>query len=151
MNNYTSVLDGYNSRQQTHTLQAPVYQQTQTFAQPTGRPSINKRQKIVEVIVEKPVIVHRYVDVPEEIIIEKPVERRIEQEVYTERVIEIPVERIVENEVEVIREEIREFITEREVEFERYVDIPVERYVEKPVEVIREVDVRVPVHVDRGR
>jgi hypothetical protein len=149
MNNYTSVLDGYNSRQQTHTLQAPVYQQTQTFAQPMGRPSINKRQKIVEVIVEKPVIVHRYVDVPEEIIIEKPVERRIEQEVYTERVIEIPVERIVENEVEVIREEIREFITEREVEFERYVDIPVERYVEKPVEVIREVDVRVPVHVDK--
>lgn len=150
MNQYTSVIDGFNSRSPSPQPQyvqqmSPVY----THQAPMGRPSVNKRQKIVEVIVEKPVIVHKYVDIEEEIIIEKPVERRIEQEVYIERVIEVPVEKIIENEVEIVREEIKEIIVEKEVEYERYVDIPVETYVERPIDVIREVDVRVPVYVDK--
>ena len=158
MSGYTSIIDGYMQRQQQQQQpQQPAYQQASyaqkqpTYApQPQAvRPSVGKKQKIVEIIVEKPVIVHKYVDIEEETIVERPVERRIEQEVYVERTIEVPVERIIETEVEVIREEIKEIVIEREVEFERYIDIPVEKYVEVPVEVIREVEVKVPVYVDK--
>lgn len=153
----------YSQPQTSYSQQPGVYSTGPTFAQadynsfghqqqavPRGssRPSI-KKQKIVEVIIEKPVIVHKYVDVPEEIIIEKPVERYIEQDIVIEKVIEVPVERIIETEVEVVREEIREIVVEREVEYERIVEVPVEKYVEVPVEYIREVDVKVPVYMDR--
>ncbi len=141
-NRYTSIIDGF-------TKQLPRQAPQPTYSAPAPRPSISKKQKIVEVIIEKPVIVHKYIDVPEEYIVEKPVERRIEQPVYTERVIEVPREEIVERDVEVTREEIREFITEKRVEIEKFIDIPVERVVEKPVEYFKEVDVRVPVYKDK--
>ena len=151
MSGYTSIIDGYLQRQQQ--TQQPVYQQPSYVqakpVQQAPRPSVGKKQKIVEIIIERPVIVHKYVDIEEETIIEVPVERRIEQEIYVERTIEVPVERIIETEVEVIREEIVEIVIEREVEYERFVDIPVEKYVEIPIEVIREVEVKVPVYVDK--
>jgi hypothetical protein len=116
MNQYTSVIDGFNSR--SPSPQPQYVQSPQIYSPaPVARPSVNKRQKIVEVIIEKPVIVHKYVDVEEEIIIEKPVERLIEQEIYIERVIEVPVEKIIENEVEIVREEVKEIIVEKEVEY----------------------------------
>jgi hypothetical protein len=121
----------------------------QSYAPRSSARGSAKKQKIVEVLIEKPVIVHKYVDVPEEIIIEKPVERYIEQEVYIEKYIEIPVERVVETEVEVVREEVREIVVEKEVEYERVVEVPVEKYVEVPVEYVREVEVKVPVMVDK--
>jgi hypothetical protein len=141
-NRYTSIIDGF-------TKQLPRQAPQPTYTAPAPRPSVNKRQKIVEMIVEKPVIVQRYVDVPEDVIIEKPVERLIEQPIYTERYIDVPREEIVERDVEVVREEIREFITERRVEVEKYVDIPVNVVREVPVEHIREVDVKVPVYKDK--
>lgn len=130
---YTSVIDGLDTRR----------------VQPQPRPSAGKRQKIVEVIVEKPVVVEKYVDVIEEVIIERPVENRIEKDIYVEKIVEVPVERVVENDVEVVREEIKEIVIEKRVEVERYVDIPVEKITEIPIDVVREVEVRVPVHKDR--
>jgi hypothetical protein len=67
---YTSIVDGYMQRNQPvvqtvatqQIVTAPVPVQTQLVA---ARPS-GKKQKIVEVIVEKPVIVNKYVDVLEE-------------------------------------------------------------------------------------
>lgn len=80
---YTSVIDGYSQRmglqQQVMQPQIPIV--TQQPAIPLvmpGRPSVNKRQKFVEVIVEKAVPITRYVDVEEEIIRQVPVENRIE-------------------------------------------------------------------------
>jgi hypothetical protein len=138
---------------------APVSSQSPYYGMAAGpsatavsqRPSRGsiKRQKVFEILVEKPVIVHKYVDVPEEIIIEKPVERYIEQEVIIEKYVEVPVERVVETEVEVVREELREFVVEKEVEYERVIEIPVEKYVEVPIDIVREVEVKVPVMVDR--
>ena len=148
-NRYTSIIDGFTKNVPKPAPQ-PVYVAPQpTYVAPAPRPSVGKKQKIVEVIIEKPVIVQKFVDIPEDVIIEKPVERRIEQEVYTERVIEVPREEVVERDVEVIREEIKEIVIEKKVEVERIIDIPVETYREVPVEVIREVEVKVPVYKDK--
>ena len=148
-NKYTSIIDGF-TKPVPKPAPRQVYAAPQpTYVAPAPRPSIGKKQKIVEVTVEKPVIVHKYIDVPEDVIVEKPVERRIEQDVYTERVVEVPREQIIEQEVEVIREEIKEIIIEKRVEVERFIDVPIERVVEKPIEYVREVDVRVPIYKDK--
>lgn len=141
MNQYTSYIDG----QYRQSLASPT--RTSNTAMP--RLSAGKRQKVVEVLVEKPVIVHKYVDVEEEVIIEKPVERRIEKDIIIEKVVEVPVEKVVETEVDIIREEFKEVIVEKEVPFEKIIDIPIQRFVERPVEILKEVEVKVPVHVDK--
>jgi hypothetical protein len=146
-NKYTSIIDGF-----TKPVPKPAPRQVYAAPQPTNvapRPSIGKKQKIVEVTIEKPVIVHKYIDIPEEVVVEKPVERRVEQEVYTERVVEVPREHVIEQEVEVVREEIKEIVIEKRVEFEKFIDVPIERVVEKPIEYVREVDVRVPIYKDK--
>ena len=99
--------------------------------------------KDVEVVVERPVIVERIVEVPYEVIVEKPVENFIEKEVVYERVVEKPVERYVEREVEEIIEQEKEVIIEKPVYTERIVENPIVKRIEKQVEVIVEKPVEV--------
>lgn len=100
-------------------------------------------------ITERPVITKKYVDVEEEVIVEKPVPRRIEKEVITERYVEKPVEVIREVPVERVNYIHKEYVTQKEVVQNRYVDREYETIVEVPTEVIKEVEVKVPVYVDK--
>jgi len=108
-----------------------------------------KRQKVVEVLVERPVITQRYVDVDEEMIREVPVGRRVEQERIIERVVEVPkvVEKYVE--VEKINYVNQDIIKEEYVYEKKIVDVPYEVIEERPYEVVKEELVKVPVYVDR--
>ena len=97
-----------------------------------------QRNKIVEVIKEKPVPYDVYQDVVYDVHVDVPIQRTIEREVVTETVIERPVEKIMQTDVEQIIEGPVERIVERPVEIRRTVERPYERIVQCPYDVVRE-------------
>ena len=99
---------------------------------------IVQRQKIIEVLKEKPVKVERVVEVRYDVIVDIPIERTIEREMFIDVLVERPIEKIVEVPYEQIIEIPVEKIIERPVEIQKFVETPFERIVEKPYEVIRE-------------
>ncbi len=99
---------------------------------------IVKRDKIIEILKEKPVPVERIVDVPYDVIVDIPIERTIEKEKITNIVREKPIEKIVEVPISQIIERPVEKIIEQPVEVQKFVEVPVERIVQRPYEVIKE-------------
>jgi len=99
---------------------------------------IVKRDKVFEIVTERPVRVERIVDVNVDVMVDVPIERTIERERITNIVREIPIEKIVEIPIEQIYEVPVEKIIEQPVEIQRFVEVPVERVVQKPYDVIRE-------------
>lgn len=97
-----------------------------------------RKEKIIEIIKEKPVAYETYIDVAYDVIIDVPIERTIERERIVEVTIEKPFEKIIEIPVEQIIEIPVEKTIERLVEVQRRVDCPFERMVERPYEVIKE-------------
>ena len=99
---------------------------------------IVKRDKIIEIIKEKPVKVERTVDVHYDVYIDVPIERTIEREKITNIVREIPIEKIVEVPINQIIETPFERIIERAVEVQKFVEVPYDRVINKPYDVIKE-------------
>jgi hypothetical protein len=119
----------------------------------------NVVNKNFEVVIERPVIRERIVEVPYDVIVEKPIENIIEKEVVYERVVEKPVERYVEREVEEIINQEKEVIIEKPVYTEKVVENQIVRtiekkvdvVVEKPVEVVEEYEVQVQRRIARPK
>lgn len=105
--------------------------------------------RVVEVLVEKPVIVKKYVDIEVDQFVDNPVPHNVYKDIYIDKVVEIPItkERIVN--VEKLKYVNKEFITEKEVRTRRYVEKPYEVIQERPYEVIKEQIVNVPNYVDK--
>ena len=97
-----------------------------------------QRQKIVEIIKEKPVPVERYVNVAYDVYVDVPIERTIEKEKIMEVLIEKPFEKIVEIPIEQIIEIPVERIIEIPVEVKKYVERPYEKIVQRPYDVFKE-------------
>ena len=97
-----------------------------------------QREKIIEIIKEKPVMQERIVDVIYDVVIDVPIERTFEQEKIIEVIMEKEIEKIVEIPVEEIYEIPIEKIIEVPVEVIKRVDMPYETIVEKPYPVTKE-------------
>jgi len=91
------------------------------------------KEKFIDVIVEKPVPVERFVDVPYDVYVERPVEKIIEKEVVTEKIIEIITDVIIEIPIEKIVEYPIEKIIEKPIYIEEIFEIPVEVIIEDEV------------------
>lgn len=106
----------------------------------TDRPQIEtlQRQKVVEIIKEKPVPYETVVDVRYDVVVDVPVERTIEKERIIETLVEKPIEKTIEIPVEQIIEIPVEKIIEKPIQIQKYVERPYERIVQAPYEVLRE-------------
>lgn len=97
-----------------------------------------KRDKIIEIITEKPFKVERTVDVPYDVYIDVPIERTYEKEKITNIIREIPIEKIVEVPITQIIETPVEIMIEKPVEVQKFVQVPYETIIHKPYDVVRE-------------
>jgi len=97
-----------------------------------------KKERVIEMIKEKPVPYETFVDVVYDVQIDVPIERTIERERIIEVTVEKPIEKIIEIPIEQIIEIPVEKIVEKPVETKRYVDKPFTTIKERPYDVIKE-------------
>lgn len=97
-----------------------------------------KKEKVIELIKEKPVPVEVYVDTVYDVVIDVPVERTIEKEVIHEVTVEKKIEKVIEIPVEQIVEIPVETVIERPVEQKVFVEVPHETVKKVPFDVFRE-------------